>query len=160
MIIENEQLFNNIIKRMKDKEIYKDIIQQFHFKILNNISMVNECIFYNPKNLKEEDINWKSALENLKDYTGIETWHNDIRLGDYFELDNIEQIELAYIIVDELATYLKNKYPTRVFVIVAQVNMNNEDNILLRFYQKRKNEEWIDIDNLDVYNEKLLIKIC
>lgn len=160
MIIENENFFNNIIRRMKDREIYRDIIQQFHFKILNNISMVNECIIYNPKNLQEEDINWKSVLKTLNDFTGFEASSNDIRLGDYLELNNVNQIELAYIMVDELSIYLKEKYPTRVFVLVAQVNMNDDDNILLRFYQKRENEVWIDIDNLDEYNENLLIKVC
>lgn len=160
MVIENENFFRNTIKKVKENKEYKSIIKQFRLKILSNITMINDCIIYNPDNLKEEDINWNYVLETEKDFTGFEANMNDIRIGDYFNINNAELIELTYIIVDELSIYLKKKYTNCIFEIVSQMDINSND-IFIRFYQKRKDEMWIDICNLDNYNnENLLIKIC
>lgn len=155
MIIENEKLIYDILNKLKKEGPYNNIIKQFHSKILSKISLIDTCIIYNPEGYASKNIDWDNVLKTLQDFTGFEASSNEIRLGDYFDIENVDFIKLAYIIVDELATYLKKEYKDCAFEIVAQI----DDNILIRFYQRRKGESWIDY-NLDNYkNEKLLVRI-
>ncbi len=160
MIIENETLIYDILDKLKDEEPYNNIIKQFHSKILSKISLIDECIIYNPEGYVYKDIDWEYVLKMQKDFTGFEASSNEIRLGDYFDINNVDFIVLTYIIVDELATYLKRQYKDCTFEIVAQIEQNMENNILLRFYKKREQENWIDTYNLDHYkDERLLVRI-
>lgn len=148
MIIINEKLAtNNILS----KEKYSNKINYFNNNVIKRIRKIDDCIIIINNIKGKKYINWDKIIELYGDLTGYEASCNEILI----DTNNIENTELALILVEELSEFLKAKFPKYHFKIVSQIDTE----IIMRFYTVRVGEEWIDIENIDSYREKLLVKI-
>ncbi|WP_072335247.1 MULTISPECIES: hypothetical protein [unclassified Paenibacillus] len=94
----------------------------------------------------------------FQDRTGFEASYNHIHLNDYYEeiAENnpIELLQIAIMTLGQWEKYFKGNFPHKKFSTI--ISFDGED-CIIRFITERLYEpSWIS-DNIDSYNEALLI---
>lgn len=122
---------------------------------------VDGCILINNERAdqSEKRLNMDHILKNFGDRTGFEAFESHVHMMDVskeFEDNPLMGLKFALKLVEVWSAKLKFDFPRYSFYLI--LSFDGQDSIL-RFHKIRENENWLDIDNLDSYdNTAILIK--
>lgn len=118
----------------------------------------NNGFYLIKKNSKEiKEINVEKIIKIYKDRTGYESSVNECKIEDYFKCEKKEELKIAMALSEVWKDELKRKFSDSIFYILVS---NDGYSTTIRFYKYRENEAiWIDLDNINSYDEAIAVKI-
>ncbi len=117
---------------------------------------VFDCIVIDYRNeIFEKNLNFDNILYTHYDRTGYEANSNEVRINDFVEQCNINELmKLAEVVIESWKNKLKKEFPNYNFYIIVSVS---DENIVLRFHKKRENEPTWLAEDLEKYSEAIML---
>jgi hypothetical protein len=159
MVKMNNEMLKFIISiNSYDEESINLKVDEFSQKVFSTIKLIDDCVvivdYHNE--MKQGVLNYDKILSRYGDYTGYEASCNELRISDFIEIKNFEEAPFLLRLLNNLKTFLNNRYPQYNFVIIGCIKKSE---IELRFHILRKNEEsWLSED-IDEFNEAIIVEI-
>jgi hypothetical protein len=131
-------------------------VDEFSQKVFSFIKVIDESVvivdFHNE--MKQGGLNYDWILSQYGDYSGYEASCNEMRISDYLDINNIQPAPFILKLFENLKSILKKKCPQFNFVFIGIIKT---DEIEIRFHSLRNNEKgWLSED-IDEYNEAIVI---
>lgn len=104
--------------------------------------------------LMDNMLDYEWILSTFKDLTGYEANCNKMRFSDFIVLDGISIYPFSVNFLNRLRKEITTKYPKYHFTIILQLLKEDAE---IRFHLTREDEQAWLVDNLDTYNESLLV---
>ena len=151
---DNMQNLLNKIAKIESSVFYETIVEQ---KILTpKFKKLYQCVLMdNDDVLSEEKINIERILQIHGDRTGYEASINEVRVNEYLNRSDFEDIELVSIgqsIINEWKQMLEKIFPEENFIFIMTML---DGNLTLRFHKDRVDEKkWLSND-LEKYKEAI-----
>ena len=154
MIVMNEKMKEEIDE---DYLIINDDAEIIVNKVCNSLIEVEECLIIQKE--APNNINIDRIINIYGDMTGFEASCNEFIINDfsdYITLDNKEEINMSLEVAKCLSNKLKSRYIDDCFYVVV----SNDGSITnIRFYKYREGEVWININELEQFQEEALAVI-
>lgn len=131
-------------------------VDEFSQKISPSIKIIDECVVIMDFNneMKQEGLNHNWVLSQYGDYSGYEASCNEMRIGDYINIDNIQPAPFVLRLLENMKSILKIKCSQFNFVLIGVIKA---DEIEIRFHSLHQNENgWLSED-IDEYKEAIII---
>lgn len=131
-------------------------VNEFSQKIFSFIKVIDECVVIVDFNdeMKQGGLNYDWILCQYGDYSGYEASCNEMRISDYVDIDNIQPAPFILRLIKSLKSFLKRKCPQFNFILIGIIKT---DEIEIRFHSLRHNEKgWLS-EEIDEYNEAIVV---
>jgi hypothetical protein len=156
-MIKTNKAMEEVINKNHDKYLFSELTHILWPDFIE----VNGCILINDEKPGEGEklLNMDHILKNFGDRTGFEAFESHVHMMDVskeFEDNPLMGLMFALKLVEVWSAKLKSDFPGYSFYLI--LSFDGQDSIL-RFHKIRENENWVDIDNLNSYdNTAILIK--
>lgn len=137
-------MLTNIIALSKSADT---IDQQLAIILENGFIEVNQCVL-----LKYQyDLQSHISRADFVDDTGYECFINSIHIDDYVEANCLSQAIMYAQRLIEMWASLYRELPLEVIISSTDIGVN------IRFHKLRKGENWINLNDLEKFQESLIV---
>lgn len=130
MFFVNEKMTKEILSIDKvgllDKKV-REKAREFENKIFPNVKLIDDLIIFDPNN--KFSLNNNHYLQNKVNLSVLEYDSNEIRLGDYINVEDVPQLLIALNVIKDFKNIFKKKFPDRQFCIYLNSQYYYYDNL-------------------------------
>ncbi|WP_235201818.1 hypothetical protein [Paenibacillus sp. FSL H8-457] len=119
---------------------------------------VEGCIVIKKNTENNVGINIEHIIHQFGDRTGFEASESHVHMIDIsntFKKHPLEGLKFAKKLLEMWSTKLKIDFPEYEFILILTYH---DDDTILRFHRLRESETWININNIEEFEEGIIIR--